>query len=147
MPVLAVPYFNFPIDDRRTTGLLSPTFGYSNESGVQLTAPVYLNLAPNYDLTLTPSYMSKRGAKLDAEFRYMTESFGSGRIWVMLLLEEGHLKRQYREQLVDIAFDVLDAPLLPRPYLGRDVIVDGYLRMRMDILGYVEIESQDSRRV
>jgi LPS-assembly protein len=34
VPVLAVPYFNFPIDDRRTTGLLSPTFGYSNEGGV-----------------------------------------------------------------------------------------------------------------
>lgn len=60
---------------------------------------------------------------------------------MVLLLEEGHLERQYREQLVDIALDALDAPLLPRPYLGRDVIVDGYLRMRMDIFGYVEIES------
>ena len=81
VPVLAVPYFNFPIDDRRTTGLLSPNFGYSNDGGVQLTTPVYLNLAPNYDLILTPSYMSQRGAKLDGEFRYMTEDFGSGRIW------------------------------------------------------------------
>ena len=65
VPVLAVPYFNFPIDDRRTTGILNPNFGYSND-GAQLTVPVYLNLAPNYDLTLTPSYMSKRGVKLDA---------------------------------------------------------------------------------
>ena len=73
--------FQFPIDDRRTTGLLSPNFGYSNDGGVQLTTPVYLNLAPNYDLILTPSYMSQRGAKLDGEFRYMTEDFGSGRIW------------------------------------------------------------------
>ncbi len=61
--------------------LLSPNFGYSNDGGAQLAAPVYLNLAPNYDLTLTPSFMSKRGAKLDAEFRYITENFGSGRIW------------------------------------------------------------------
>ncbi|MCM1959285.1 LPS assembly protein LptD [Acinetobacter modestus] len=99
VPVLAVPYFNFPIDDRRTTGLLSPNFGYSNEGGVQLTAPVYLNLAPNYDLTLTPSYMSKRGAKLDAEFRYMTENFGSGRIWGGYLPNDNHYEDKDRSDL------------------------------------------------
>ena len=99
VPVLAVPYFNFPIDDRRTTGLLSPNFGYSNEGGVQLTAPVYLNLAPNYDLTLTPSYMSKRGAKLDAEFRYMTENFGSGRIWGGYLPNDNHYEDTDRSDL------------------------------------------------
>ena len=81
VPILAVPYFNFPIDDRRTTGILSPNFGYSNDGGLQLSVPVYLNLAPNYDLTLTPSFMSERGEKLDADFNYMTENFGSGRIW------------------------------------------------------------------
>ncbi|NAR58081.1 LPS assembly protein LptD [Acinetobacter haemolyticus] len=81
VPVIAVPYFNFPIDDRRTTGMLSPNFGYSSDGGAQLSVPIYLNLAPNYDLTLTPSFMSNRGAKLDAEYRYMTENFGSGQIW------------------------------------------------------------------
>ncbi len=81
VPVLAIPYFNFPIDDRRTTGILTPTFGYTNDGGAQLGVPVYLNLAPNYDLTLTPSFMSRRGGKLDGAFRYMTENFGSGRIW------------------------------------------------------------------
>ncbi|ENX22767.1 hypothetical protein F892_02009 [Acinetobacter vivianii] len=99
VPVLAVPYFNFPIDDRRTTGLLSPSFGYSNDGGAQLAAPVYLNLAPNYDLTLTPSFMSKRGAKLDAEFRYMTESFGSGRIWGGYIAQDNQYDNEDREDL------------------------------------------------
>ncbi|MBH2002065.1 MAG: LPS-assembly protein LptD [Moraxellaceae bacterium] len=99
VPVLAVPYFNFPIDDRRTTGLLSPNFGYSNDGGAQLTTPVYLNLAPNYDLTLTPSYMSQRGAKLDAEFRYMTEDFGSGRIWGGYLPTDNHYDDKNRSDL------------------------------------------------
>ena len=52
VPVLAVPYFNFPIDDRRTTGILNPQFGFSNDGGIELSVPVYLNLAPNYDATL-----------------------------------------------------------------------------------------------
>ena len=99
VPILAVPYFNFPIDDRRTTGMLSPNFGYSNDGGAQLTVPVYLNLAPNYDLTLTPSYMSKRGVKMDAEFRYMTENFGSGRIWGGFLPNDDEYDNKDRDDL------------------------------------------------
>jgi len=99
VPVLAVPYFNFPIDDRRTTGLLSPNFGYSNDGGAQLITPIYLNLAPNYDLTLTPSYMSKRGPKLDADFRYMTENFGSGRIWGGYIAKDNQYGDEARDDL------------------------------------------------
>ncbi|MCH7390134.1 LPS-assembly protein LptD [Acinetobacter dispersus] len=99
VPVLAVPYFNFPIDDRRTTGLLSPNFGYSNDGGAQLITPVYLNLAPNYDLTLTPSYMSKRGPKLDADFRYMTENFGAGRIWGGYIASDNQYGDEARDDL------------------------------------------------
>ncbi|MCH7382947.1 LPS-assembly protein LptD [Acinetobacter dispersus] len=99
VPVLAVPYFNFPIDDRRTTGLLSPNFGYSNDGGAQLITPIYLNLAPNYDLTLTPSYMSKRGPKLDADFRYMTENFGAGRIWGGYIASDNQYGDEARDDL------------------------------------------------
>ncbi|WP_180033491.1 LPS export ABC transporter periplasmic protein LptC [Acinetobacter sp. YH12233] len=81
VPVLAVPYFNFPIDDRRTNGILTPTFGFTNDGGLELGVPVYLNLAPQYDATITPRYISDRGAMLDGEFRYLTENYGEGRIW------------------------------------------------------------------
>ncbi|WP_441366654.1 LPS-assembly protein LptD [Acinetobacter lwoffii] len=81
VPVLAVPYFNFPIDDRRTTGILTPTFGFTNDGGLELGVPVYLNLAPQYDATITPRYIGDRGVMLDGEFRYLTENYGEGRIW------------------------------------------------------------------
>lgn len=99
VPVLAVPYFNFPIDDRRTTGILNPNFGYNTDNGVQLILPIYLNLAPNYDLTLTPSFMSNRGTKLDAEFRYTTENFGSGRIWGGFLPNDSKHDNKDRDDL------------------------------------------------
>lgn len=79
-PVFAIPYFNFPIDDRRTTGLLNPNFGYSNDGGIQIATPIYLNLAPNYDATVTPRYIGNRGAMLEGEFRYLSKNFGEGRI-------------------------------------------------------------------
>ncbi|MFG3448564.1 LPS-assembly protein LptD [Stenotrophomonas sp. NPDC047960] len=71
VPVLWAPYFKFPIDDRRQTGLLYPQLGLSGRNGFDYAQPIYFNLAPNYDDTLTPRYMSKRGLMLDNEFRYL----------------------------------------------------------------------------
>ncbi len=71
VPVLWAPYFKFPIDDRRKTGLLFPQLGMSGRNGFDYTQPIYLNLAPNYDDTLMPRYMSQRGLMLDNEFRYL----------------------------------------------------------------------------
>lgn len=98
-PVLAVPYFNFPIDDRRTTGLLNPTFGYSNLGGFQIGTPVYLNLAPNYDATINPLFYSSRGMMFNGEFRYLTENFGQGRIWGGYLPSDRDYDKQDRKDL------------------------------------------------
>ncbi|OTG71277.1 LPS export ABC transporter periplasmic protein LptC [Acinetobacter sp. ANC 4169] len=99
VPVLAVPYFNFPIDDRRTTGILTPSFGFSNDGGVELAVPVYLNLAPNYDATITPRYIADRGAMLEGEFRYLTENFGSGMLWGGYLASDSEYNDQDRKDL------------------------------------------------
>jgi len=75
VPVLYVPWFAFPIDDRRVSGL----FSRSSRNGLDWAQPVYLNLAPNYDLTLTPRWMSRRGLQLGSEFRYL-HARGNGRV-------------------------------------------------------------------
>lgn len=98
-PVLAVPYFNFPIDDRRTTGLLTPTFGFTNHGGFQISTPIYLNLAPNYDLTFRPEIYSNRGLMLNGEFRYMTEDFGAGKIWGGYLPSDRDYAKEDRKDL------------------------------------------------
>jgi LPS-assembly protein len=71
VPVLYVPWFMFPIDDRRRTGLLYPSISNSNRNGFEWKQPIYLNLAPNYDATITPRVMTERGAMLGSEFRYL----------------------------------------------------------------------------
>ncbi|UPG89380.1 LPS assembly protein LptD [Luteibacter aegosomaticola] len=72
VPFMYLPYFTFPLDDRRKSGFLYPTFGSSSHSGEYLSLPYYLNLAPNYDATVTPTYYASRGAMLGVEFRYLT---------------------------------------------------------------------------
>ncbi len=74
IPILYTPYIYFPIDDRRQSGFLPPSFSSGGESGFTLVTPYYFNLAPNYDATLYPQYMTKRGMMMEGEFRYLTKS-------------------------------------------------------------------------
>ncbi len=74
IPVFYWPYASFPIDDRRKTGFLYPAFGTANTgSGLFMSVPYYLNLAPNYDATLTPQYIHGRGLFNEVEGRYLSE--------------------------------------------------------------------------
>lgn len=71
VPVLYLPWFQFPIDDRRRTGLLYPTVGSFSGSGADVRWPVYLNLAPNYDATFTPRWLADRGLQPGLDVRYL----------------------------------------------------------------------------
>ncbi len=70
-PILWSPILSFPTSDRRKSGFLTPSFGLSSTLGTDISAPYYINLAPNYDYTLTPRLMSKRGLLLENELRFL----------------------------------------------------------------------------
>ncbi|HXQ30579.1 MAG TPA: LPS assembly protein LptD [Steroidobacteraceae bacterium] len=72
VPLFYLPVVSFPTSDARKSGFLFPTIGESSNNGFELAVPYYWNLAPNYDATLTPGYMSKRGATFGTEFRFLT---------------------------------------------------------------------------
>jgi LPS-assembly protein len=74
VPIFYTPYIAFPLGDERQSGLLFPSFGHSGSNGYQFEIPYYFNLAPNYDMTLTPGYLSRRGVQLGGEFRFLTAS-------------------------------------------------------------------------
>ncbi|HLF11511.1 MAG TPA: LPS assembly protein LptD [Gammaproteobacteria bacterium] len=71
VPILYAPYFSFPINNERKSGFLSPDIGERDRTGIDVSIPYYLNLAENYDLTLEPRYMSKRGTQVRSKFRYL----------------------------------------------------------------------------
>lgn len=76
IPVMATPWAIFPTGTERQSGLLMPTLGMSSTRGVDISLPIYWNIAPNYDYTFTPRVMSKRGILLGNEFRFLTENMG-----------------------------------------------------------------------
>jgi LPS-assembly protein len=75
VPILYTPWMNFPLNDGRKSGLLGPIIGSTSTGGNEITVPLYLNLAPNYDATLSPRLMSQRGVMLNNEFRYLGGSY------------------------------------------------------------------------
>jgi len=70
-PILYAPYLSFPLSNERKSGFLTPVLGTNSARGFEMSLPYYFNLAPNYDATLTPRYMTKRGLQLNGQFRYL----------------------------------------------------------------------------
>jgi len=71
IPIVYFPYAKFPITDRRSSGLLFPTISVDGDNGLDFSQPIYWNLAPNYDATITPRYIQRRGLGIETEFRHL----------------------------------------------------------------------------
>jgi len=70
-----LPSISFPLDNNRKSGLLPPTVGVDNISGIFVTQPYYWNIAPNRDATLSPTVMSTRGVNTEGDFRYLENTY------------------------------------------------------------------------
>ena len=76
VPVMYLPWIRFPVDSRRKTGALFPDIGSDTRGGVDITTPIYLNLAPNYDLLYRPRYIQERGLLHHGKFRWLSDQIG-----------------------------------------------------------------------
>ena len=72
VPLAWLPYMKFPVSDERQSGFLFPQIGVSGEDGIDLALPYYFNLAPNYDATITPRLLGKRGVGAQGELRHLS---------------------------------------------------------------------------
>ncbi|AXS80932.1 LPS-assembly protein LptD [Dechloromonas sp. HYN0024] len=93
VPIFYSPVVSFALNGEHRSGLLHPHFSISSRSGFDFTQPYYWNIAPDYDLTLYPRYMSKRGFQLGAEARYLQHNF-QGMTRVEYLPNDEVLNRQ-----------------------------------------------------
>ncbi len=74
-PIAYVPYFSAADPSvTRQSGFLTPHFYEGNQLGYGMGIPYFLNLAPNYDLTLTPAYLSLQGPFGDAQWRHRLDN-------------------------------------------------------------------------
>ncbi len=82
--ILPLPYASFPLTDARKSGWLPPTLGVDSRNGIDLAVPYYWNIAPNYDATLTPRVILRRGFMGSGQFRWLQPTY-SGQSQIDLL--------------------------------------------------------------
>lgn len=68
IPVLYTPYLTFPVRNQRYSGVMPPTFGYSQQNGMQLSIPYYAVIDDYSDLTVTPFTLTS--TRTGSEFEY-----------------------------------------------------------------------------
>lgn len=75
VPILYSPWMDFALNNQSKSGFLSPIYGATSTGGNELTVPYYWSIAPNFDATIAPRYMTKRGLMLNNEFRYLEPGY------------------------------------------------------------------------
>ena len=75
IPVFYTPYFGFPTDTTRRSGLLRPTVGYSKQEGLIYMQPIYFAPKLNYDIEYIPQIRTKRGKGHELHYRYKDSQY------------------------------------------------------------------------
>ena len=111
-PILYSPYLSFSLHQERKSGFLTPHYGSTSKGGMELTVPYYWNIAPNYDATISPRVITRRGVQLNSEFRYLRPDF-QGDAHLEVLPEDRQLNDRQRD-----AYFVKHNHALPHGWAG-----------------------------
>ena len=95
VPLMYLPWISFPLSNARQSGFLYPTLGSSSQSGAIVSIPWYWNIAPNQDLTATPTVYTRRGVDLGTEYRLL-ERAGQGALRINYLPGDNQLANANR---------------------------------------------------
>jgi len=93
VPILYIPYFGFPTDDTRRTGLLPPTIGYSKTEGLIYAQPIYYAPQSNYDFEYIPQVRLKRGSGHALKFRYADSLYSKLNIETAIFKEKADYQK------------------------------------------------------
>ena len=122
VPLLYTPWWQQPL--RRKSGLLIPTVASGKRRGTEVAIPLYIAAYPNWDMTLTPHWMSARGVMGDTEFRHISEA-GHELIHAAVIDDTEVNRRRYRfdgeihwDLPIDLAFDAKGDYVSDRDYLA-----------------------------
>ncbi len=71
VPIAYAPYFSVADPSvTRKSGFLAPGYNYNSRIGFGASAPAFWALAPNMDLTVTPTFYTRQGLFLQTEWRH-----------------------------------------------------------------------------
>lgn len=114
IPIFYAPYYSFPLNAERKSGLLAPMAGYENgtgQRGFYFALPYYWNIAPNYDFLFTPTWYSERGLQYNGLFRYLTTN-SDGFLYASILPNDRQFA-SFRQNTLNTVVDNSSAAAAP----------------------------------
>lgn len=145
IPIFYTPWMQFPLDDRRRTGFLWPDIGNDSSGGLDIAAPIYFNLAPNYDALYAPRYIEERGINHDLTLRYLNPLVGLWSVGGSYMSSDDRYKDQIPEGKSDDRWlgVIKQNGLFQKRWRSR---VDYSKASDVDYLRDLEISSLDTQR-
>ncbi len=85
VPVIWLPWMIYPLKTERQSGFLLPNLGHSSRGGFGVGLPYFWAVTDNVNLTLTPSYLTRRGFKPETDLEYVFGRETEGRLTASFL--------------------------------------------------------------
>jgi LPS-assembly protein len=82
VPVFYTPYLAFSTDNKRSSGLLFPLFGYTAEEGFLYEQPIFWAISPSMDMEFNPQIRTDRSIGMYTTFRFVDSDHSSGKLRV-----------------------------------------------------------------
>lgn len=100
IPVMYFPYFGYPTDQTRRSGLLIPSFSLSNSEGFTYKQPIYWAPTNCFDAEFRPQIRTSRGAGIYSDFRFVDSPTSKGSVRLGYFNERSDYASKY-----DLAHD------------------------------------------
>ena len=91
---LKFPYLPFAVSTERLSGFLEPDIGITSD-GFDLYLPYFLVLSDRSDVTVAPRILKKRGAGLEANLRYITDTSSDNYFDLMFFSKDKEARKNY----------------------------------------------------
>jgi LPS-assembly protein len=95
IPTFYVPYFSFPTDNTRRSGLLKPNISFSKTEGLSYIQPIYFTNSSLWDLEILPQIRSTRGQGLYSVFRFENSKHSKGNITTGFFRDKDNWQKEY----------------------------------------------------
>ncbi|SFV69818.1 Outer membrane protein Imp, required for envelope biogenesis / Organic solvent tolerance protein precursor [hydrothermal vent metagenome] len=126
IPVFYSPYFAFSTNKQRSSGLLFPTFGYSELEGFLYEQPIYWAVSESMDIEFNPQIRTNRSLGIYSTLRFVdtADSFGTLRLgYFKDKVDYANTQHLKNDSHFGLEFNYQSSKVLPA-YLSQD-FVDG----------------------
>ena len=159
VPVFYSPYMGFSTNKKRSSGLLFPSLGYSNNEGFVYEQPIFWAISESMDLELNPQIRTNRSKGMYGTFRFVDSDHSSGTLRLgyfkdkidyvkkFNLLEDKHYGLEFNYESSQVFSGMLSKEYVDGLYINSTLLNDiDYINLQNTTLQHFgETPLQESR--